>query len=68
MLTKPGIRSLAKLEARGAVGAYLAVKRIRKGASLNLRWALEGALTGRPWQDVARESVKKSRRRRKNTT
>jgi len=23
-------------------------------ASLNLLWALEGALTGRPWEDVAR--------------
>jgi DNA transformation protein len=23
------------------------------GVSLNLLWALEGALTGRPWQEVA---------------
>ena len=50
-----GSKTRARLEALGAVGAYLRVKRVWKGASLNLLWALEGALSARPWQDVARE-------------
>jgi len=39
----------------GAVAAYLQVKQISPAATLNLLWALEGALTGLPWQEVARE-------------
>lgn len=34
--------------------AYLLVKRSDGNASLNLLWAMEGALTGRHWQDVAK--------------
>lgn len=37
------------------MAAYLAVKRTGANASLNLLWALEGALTGRDWRLVARE-------------
>ncbi len=80
MLAKAGIETRARLENLGAVGAYLRVKQVWKGASLNLLWALEGAITGRPWQDVAREDRLRllmelearqpasPRRRRVNTT
>ncbi len=55
MLEGAGIRSVAQLRELGAVAAYVAVKRANGNPSLNLLWALEGALTGMPWQQVARE-------------
>ncbi|MGL4409082.1 MAG: TfoX/Sxy family DNA transformation protein [Zoogloea sp.] len=55
MLADAGIRTLAELQALGAVRAYARIKATQPGASLNLLWALEGALTGSPWQTVARE-------------
>ncbi|QEL55779.1 TfoX/Sxy family protein [Chromobacterium paludis] len=55
MLAAAGIASLAQLQELGAVGAYLRVRAAWPGASLNLLWALEGALTGRDWRAVARE-------------
>ena len=55
MLTAAGITSVAQLQRLGSVAAYSRVKRSGANASLNLLWALEGALTGLPWQEVARE-------------
>jgi len=55
MLRAAGITDAANLRALGAVAAYLQVKRSGQGASLNLLWALEGALSGRHWQQVARD-------------
>ncbi len=55
MLAAAGITSLAQLRRLGAVAAYSRVRRSSAKASLNLLWALEGALTGLPWQQVARE-------------
>lgn len=55
MLSAAGISSDEELRARGSVAVYLAVKRSGGNASLNLLWALEGALTGRDWRPVARE-------------
>lgn len=55
MLARAGITTLAQLRKLGAVRAYLQVKRADAGASLNLLWALQGVLTGRHWQDVARD-------------
>ena len=55
MLEAAGIRTLAQLKKLGSVVAYAKVKRCSGSASLNLLWALEGALTGLPWQVVARE-------------
>lgn len=55
MLEQAGIGSEGELRALGAVAAYLAVKRRGMNASLNLLWALEGALTGRDWRVVARQ-------------
>jgi DNA transformation protein and related proteins len=55
MLAAAGIRSVAQLRALGSVEAFARVRRVDPRASLNLLWALEGALTGLPWQTVARE-------------
>lgn len=45
-LVMVGIKTRADLEALGAVGAYVKVKRGFPKASLNLLWALAGALEG----------------------
>lgn len=55
MLARAGIHTLADLQALGAVAAYVKTKRSGARVSLNLLWALEGAVTGLHWQDVARE-------------
>ncbi|MBL8341394.1 MAG: TfoX/Sxy family DNA transformation protein [Rubrivivax sp.] len=63
MLEAAGIRTAADLRRLGAVAAFARVRaharpahgRRGTGPSLNLLWALEGALTGLPWQQVARE-------------
>jgi DNA transformation protein and related proteins len=54
MLASAGITTAEELRALGAIQAFLAVKRAGQPASLNLLWALEGALTGQHWKDVAR--------------
>ena len=54
MLDAIGIRSPADLAACGAVDAFIACRRIGQPATLNLLWALEGALTDRDWRLVAR--------------
>jgi DNA transformation protein len=55
MLEQAGIKTVAQLRRLGAVRAYLQVKRSGGNASLNLLWALEGALTDQHWQVVAKE-------------
>lgn len=55
MLAAAHIVTVAQLRKLGAVAAYAQVKQHHARASLNLLWALEGALTGLPWQVVARE-------------
>lgn len=55
MLARAGIHTLADLKALGAVAAYVQTKRSAGRVSLNLLWALEGALTGVHWQEVARD-------------
>lgn len=54
MLEQAGIHTLEQLRGLGAVRAYAQVKRSGACSSLNLLWAMEGALSGRHWQDVAR--------------
>jgi DNA transformation protein len=54
MLEAAGIRSEDQLRRMGSIAAFVAVKRAGLGPSLNLLWALEGALTGRHWKEVAR--------------
>ena len=54
MLARAGITTVEQLRGLGSVAAYAKVRR-SCCASLNLLWAMEGALTGLPWQEVARE-------------
>lgn len=54
MLAGAGIVSAGQLQEMGSVRAYLKVRDAGVPVSLNLLWALEGALTGERWQDVAR--------------
>jgi DNA transformation protein and related proteins len=53
-LHKAGITSTSQLASLGSVAAYAMVKRVEPKASLNLLWAIEGALTGLHWREVAR--------------
>jgi DNA transformation protein len=55
MLAAAGIRSAHQLAKMGAVPAYLAVKAAGCKPSLNLLWAIEGALTDQDWRTVSRE-------------
>lgn len=53
MLEQAGIYTIEQLRELGAVRAYVQVKRTGK-VSLNLLWAMEGALSGQHWQEVAK--------------
>jgi DNA transformation protein len=55
MLAMAGILDVEELKNRGSVQTFLAVRRKGIPVSLNLLWALEGALTGQNWKDVARQ-------------
>lgn len=55
MLARAGIDSAARLRQLGAVRAFVMVRGAGCAPSLNLLWALEGALSGATWQEVARE-------------
>lgn len=54
LLARVGITSHAELRRVGAVAAFVRARRCGTGVSLNLLWGLESALTGMPWQEVAR--------------
>jgi DNA transformation protein len=51
-LRQVGVRTQEDLEALGAVAAFIKVKRAGFRPSLNLLYALEGALLGCHWQQV----------------
>ena len=53
MLAAAGIENEAQLRAKGSAAAFVAVQRAGCKPSLNLLWAMEGALTNRDWKDVA---------------
>jgi DNA transformation protein len=55
MLASIGIRTHAELRACGAVNALIRLKQSGQPASLNLLWAMEGALSNRHWRDVAKD-------------
>ena len=55
MLAQAGITEIDQLRELGAVRAYVMCKQAQGKVSLNLLWALESALTGQAWQEVARE-------------
>jgi DNA transformation protein len=54
-MQRAGITSIEQLKRLGSVRAYSMVKHVEPSASLNLLWALEGALSGLHWQEVAKE-------------
>lgn len=54
MLKRVGITTVEELQRIGSIRAYYEIKKNMPSASLNLLWALEGALTNRTWQEVAR--------------
>jgi DNA transformation protein len=55
VLAAIGIENLAQLRRVGAVEAYVRARRSNSRVSLNLLWALEGALSGMPWRQVAHQ-------------
>ncbi|HIV70271.1 MAG TPA: TfoX/Sxy family DNA transformation protein [Candidatus Aquabacterium excrementipullorum] len=52
MLVRAGIRSESALRKAGAVKAFVQVRGAMPEATLQLLWALEGALSGRPAQEI----------------
>ncbi len=54
ILARAGITTVSQLRELGSVAAYVRAKKANSRVSLNLLWALESALTGEPWQEVAR--------------
>ena len=55
MLHAAKIHTLADLAACGAINAYIKVRESGQNASLNLLYALVGALENKHWQDVKRQ-------------
>lgn len=55
LLEQVGIGTPQALRAVGAVDAYERLVRAGLPVSLNMLWALEGALSDRDWREVARE-------------
>jgi len=51
-LRQTGVRSLEDLKSVGALAAYVRVKRAGFRPSLNLLYALEGAILDCHWQDI----------------
>jgi DNA transformation protein and related proteins len=58
MLAQIGVNDVAELRRRGAVRAFAELRRAGVSSSLNMFWALAGALEpwpeGRHWREVAR--------------
>lgn len=55
MLATIGIRTHAELAACGAIDTFIRLRQAGQPATLNMLWALEGALTDRDWKQVARD-------------
>lgn len=55
MLYQAGIKTVVALRELGAVDAYIQVQRSGAKPTLNLLWALEGAIRDIPWQEIAQE-------------
>jgi predicted flap endonuclease-1-like 5' DNA nuclease len=53
-LAQAGIRSIGQLRRVGAIDAYLRMRQVAPGTSLNALYALVGALDDRDWRDVKR--------------
>lgn len=55
-LEQAGIRTRGDLKQTGAVAAYLMVKQQQPRCSLNLLYALHGALTGVHWNQLSEKT------------
>ena len=55
VLVKAGVTSLSQLRELGSVKVFSLARRLEPSVTLNLLWALEGAVVGQHWQAVARE-------------
>lgn len=55
MLARAGITTRLELQRLGAVEAYILVKRAGVPVSLNLLYAVEGALTDTHWNRIPRD-------------
>jgi DNA transformation protein and related proteins len=53
-LARAGFADAGALRKAGSVNAYLRCLQAGHPENLNLLWALEGALSGRDWREVAR--------------
>ena len=64
LLAGIGIRTAEDLRRRGAVQSYVDLKRVKGRASLNLLWALAGALEpwpeGTHWREISRGEARLS--------
>jgi DNA transformation protein len=49
------VTQLEQLKRLGSVRVFSLAKQTEPRVTLNLLWALEGAILGQPWQSVARE-------------
>ena len=54
MLAAAGIDTEDQLRAKGSAAAFVAVRHAGFTPTLNLLWAIEGALTNRDWKEVAK--------------
>jgi DNA transformation protein and related proteins len=54
-LRQTGIRTQADLETVGSLAAYVRIKRAGFKPSLNMLYAMEGAILGCHWQDIPAE-------------
>jgi DNA transformation protein len=54
-LRQTGIRTQADLEAVGSLAAYVRIKRAGFKPSLNMLYAMEGAILGCHWQEIPAE-------------
>jgi DNA transformation protein len=54
-LVASGISSFTEVQRLGSVATYARIKQSDPRVTLNLLWALEGALSGLSWQVVAKE-------------
>lgn len=54
-LRQTGIRTQADLEAVGSLAAYVRIKRAGFKPSLNMLYAMEGAILGCHWQEIPSE-------------
>ena len=61
LLATIGVYDAASLRAIGAVEAYCLLKAKGQPVSLNLLWAMHGALTGQRWQDISAETKQQLR-------